>query len=304
MLNNILQILRTEAWQVALELLVIWVCVYLVFRFLRGTRGAGVVKGAAVLLVVATLTIRVLGQSSEAFARLDFLYDNFLSLVAIVLIVVFQPELRQAMVRIGHAWSFGGGSKEVQSLVAEIDDAVQFLSKSQFGALIAIERESKLGGLVETGVYLDAQVGAKLLQSIFWPNSPLHDLGVVIRGDRIVAATVQFPLIEEGHLGPEYGSRHRAGAGLTVETDCLVVIVSEETGGISIAERGVIEKIERDRFQDELARRLSRSPVEQDDDETSGDEPGAGAAATGDGEPARTDAEDQSTPPAAAARAM
>ena len=108
---------------------------------------------------------------------------------------------------------------------------------------------------------LDAQVSARLLESIFWPNSPLHDLGVIIRADRILAASVQFPLAEEGIVSVEYGSRHRAAVGLSIETDCIVVIVSEETGGISIAERGRIEaNIDRASFHEVLSRRL-RAPV-------------------------------------------
>lgn len=114
-----------ELWHLAIELAVIWLCVYVIFRFLQGTRGAGVIKGFAILLVVGTMLIRVLAQASDAFTRLNFIYDRFLGLVAILLIVVFQPELRQAMIRLGHAWSFrlegrrrrprrcGGGSRDV-----------------------------------------------------------------------------------------------------------------------------------------------------------------------------------------------
>ncbi len=256
------QLLRDYRWwELAIELLVIWLCVYVVYRFLKGTRGAGVIKGVAVVLVVGTLTIRVFGERTDAFARLNFIYDKFLTVVAILLIVVFQPELRQAMIRLGHAWTLGGSRGSVQSVAEAVAKAVAFLSKNQFGALIAIERRARLGGLIEAGVELDAMVGERLLESIFWPNSPLHDLGVVVRDKRIVAASVQFPLSEEGMLPPEFGSRHRAAVGLSLESDCLVVIVSEETGAISIAEYGRLEHdIARDRFQDVLARRLE-APV-------------------------------------------
>jgi diadenylate cyclase len=259
MLNAIQQFFRSyEPWQVVVELGVIWACVYLIFRFLQGTRGAGVIKGFLVILLAGTLMIRVLGQGTDAFARLDFIYTKFLTIVAILLIVVFQPELRQAMIRLGHALSFRAGrSGQLQGVVDAITDAVAFLSKSQFGALIAIERSSQLGGLIESGVKLDANVSARLLEAIFWPNSPLHDLGVVIRGNRILAATVQFPLAEEGALSHRFGSRHRAALGLSQEADCIVVIVSEETGAISIAERGRLDHdIPREQFQAMLARRL------------------------------------------------
>lgn len=262
-------------FEILLEMAVIWVCVYIAFRFLKGTRGAGVIKGFAVLLVLLTLLLQVLGQATDAFGRLNFFYDKFLGLLTIVLIVVFQPELRQAMVRLGHARWFRGQTAHINRVVEAVDDAVQSLSRYQFGALIAIERSVRLGGLVEGGVPLDAELSSRLLESIFWPNNPLHDLGVVVRGNRIVAASVQFPLAEEGVVRQEYGSRHRAAVGLTLETDCLVVVVSEETGGISIAEAGHVENnIPHDRFRARLAQRLeSPAPIiARDEDKASGSE--------------------------------
>jgi diadenylate cyclase len=279
MLRNLEQIIRGyEPWQILIELIVIWVCVYLIFRFLKGTRGAGVIKGIAILLLIGTLGFRVLGQGSDAFARLNFIYDRFLGLLAILLIVVFQPELRQAMIRIGHAWTFRASRSAMQTVVEAVDEAVGFLSKSQFGALIAIERGARLGGLIETGTPVDAVISARLLESIFWPNSPLHDLGVIVRGNRVLAASVQFPLAEVGHLGAEFGSRHRAAAGLSQEADCVVVIVSEETGAISIAEHGRLEHdIPRQRFGAALAERLEavpEKPEKSDDTSTTDTEPG------------------------------
>lgn len=275
MFNSLNQFIRSyELYEVVFELAVIWVCVYAIVRFLHGTRGAGVVKGFAVLLVVLTLIIRVLGQGTDAFGRLNFIYDRFLGVMTILLIVVFQPELRQAMIRLGHARLFRASSDELSHVVDAVSEAVGFLSKSQFGALIAIEREVKLGGLVEGGQTLDAEVSTRLIESIFWPNSPLHDLGVVIRRRRIVAAGVQFPLAEEGMLTARFGSRHRAAVGLTLETDCLVVIVSEETGAVSIAERGRIDAdLPRDQIREILAKRLAPSPpdeppADERDDET------------------------------------
>lgn len=254
-------VLGDSPWQIAIELIVIGVCVYLVLRFLQGTRGAGVIKGVALVLVVGTLGIRVLGQATDAFERLTWLYERLLGLVAIMLIVVFQPELRQAMVRLGHAWNFRISKEQRHGVIDAIVPAVEFLSKNQFGALIAIERHSGLGGLADSGTSLDAEVSAALLQSIFWPNSPLHDLGTIIKGDRITAASVQFPLAEEGALPPEYGSRHRAAVGVTLESDCVVVIVSEETGRISIAEQGrLVADLSPEQLREMLAERLDAPP--------------------------------------------
>jgi diadenylate cyclase len=260
MRDALLQFLRSYQWhEVIFELIVIWICVYLIFRFLRGTRGEGVIKGFAVLLVVVTITVQVLGRWTGA-ERLNLIYNQFVQILAIVLIVVFQPELRQAMIRLGHARLFGWGREQLGALEDAIADAVEFLSKNQFGALIAIEREVQLGGLIEGGQALDAKASSRLLESIFWPNNPLHDLGVVIRGDRIVAANVQFPLAEEGSLPHRYGSRHRAALGLTMESDCLVIVVSEETGTTSIAERGRLESVPREAFRAMLASRLELGP--------------------------------------------
>ncbi|TVQ54613.1 MAG: TIGR00159 family protein [Phycisphaerales bacterium] len=249
------QFIRSYQWhEVLLEMAVIWIGVYLVFRFLRGTRGAGIIKGFALLLVIVTVLVWLLG---DAFSRLEHIYERFFALLAILLIVVFQPELRQAMIRLGDARWFRTSREDTDRVVKDVSNAVQFLSKSQFGALIAIERNIKLGGLIEGGQELDARLSARLLQSIFWPNSPLHDLGVVIRGERILAAGVQFPLVEEGTLPQHFGSRHRAAAGLSMETDCIVVIVSEETGAISLAERGKIDyDLPREDFPRLLGERL------------------------------------------------
>jgi len=248
-LDSLFQILRFESWQVLVELLVIWTCVFLVFRFLRGTRGAGVIRGFAVLLVIATVLIRFVGQGSDLFDRLSFIYERFLGFLAFVLIVVFQPELRQVMTRIGHGMRLPGSGTADKRAIEAVAEAAIFLSKSQFGALIAIERRTRLGELTEKGQPIDAIVSARLLESIFFPNSPLHDLGVVIRDDRIIAAGVQFPLAEEGVLDGSFGSRHRAGLGLATESDAVVVIVSEEQGTISIAENGHLEfDVPRDRI--------------------------------------------------------
>jgi len=268
MIDSLTKLLQNYRWyEVAIEWLVIGFVVYLVYRFLEGTRGAGIIRGVVLLLVALTILIRAVGQASDAFARLNFIYERFLGLLAILLIVVFQPELRHAMIRIGHTrWFRFGRAPQTDRVVDAVSTACQFLSKSQFGALIAIERQVQLGGLVDGGQQLDAVISARLLESIFWPNSPLHDLGVVVRGDRIVAAGVQFPLIEEGAITGTVGSRHRAAAGVSLESDCLAVIVSEETGKISIAERGSITfGIPRDDLAGELRKRLAFTPDEASD---------------------------------------
>lgn len=233
--------LENDWWVVLIELSVIWAVVYLIVRFLRGTRGARVIKGVAVVLVILTLSVQILGRENK-FERLNFLYQNFLTVAAFVLMIVFQPELRRAMVRIGEARLFRSGGVQRARVVVELLEAVEYLSRHKIGALIAIEREVGLGGIIDMGTRLDAEVTRDLIKTIFWPGSALHDMGVVIQGDRIIAAGVQFPMADDENLAQELGSRHRAAIGLSQETDALLLVVSEETGTISLAERGELRR--------------------------------------------------------------
>lgn len=251
-------------FEVLIELAVIWVVVFLVIRFLKGTRGAGIIKGLALLLIVGTLVIRLLAQGGDHFQRIYYLYTRSLGFAAIALLVIFQPELRRALIRLGEASFFGNSQRGLEKTVDAVVEACAFLSKNRFGALIAIERQVGLGGLVEGGTQLRADVSARLLQSIFWPNSALHDLGVIIRGDQILAAGVQFPLAEAGELSLDLGSRHRAAVGLSNDSDCIVVVVSEESGIISIAERG---QMYRDLTPDDLRTLVQHRLIENQGDE-------------------------------------
>lgn len=255
-----------DALVVFIELAVIWIVVYAVFRFLRGTRGAGVIKGFFLLTVAVALLVRVLGDATDSFQRLRFLFDRAFNLLAILLIVVFQPEIRAAFSRIGRANLFRRPRAQLFVLASEIAEAADFLSKNRFGALIVIERRIGIGDLLTGGVELDAKPSAALIQSVFWPNSPLHDLALVIRGGRIWGAGVQLPLADSSDLPAELGSRHRAALGVTEESDCLVIIVSEETGAIRIAEGGTLSSpIARADVADELERRLKQSTAVVDD---------------------------------------
>jgi diadenylate cyclase len=226
---------------VAVELIVLWVIVLVVYRFLQQTRGARVAKGMALILVLVTPAIRIIGSETE-YERLNFLYSQFVKFAALTLVIVFQPELRRALIRLGEARLFRGGSMRTAQVIDEIIGAISYLSRNKIGALIAIERQVGLDGAVVAGTPLDSQVSKDLLNTIFWPGSALHDMAVIIRDDRIVAAGVQLPLAEGENFGSELGSRHRAALGLTQETDAVVLVVSEETGTISVAERGKLAR--------------------------------------------------------------
>lgn len=229
-------------WQVGIEIFVIGVVVYAIMRFVQGTRAAGAIKGVLLLLLAATLLIRVAG-GPDAFQRLKFLYDNFLALVAVTLVVVFQPELRRGLIRLGEGTFLRRTPAGDIALVQAIADACSYLSRARFGGLMVVQRDVGLKGLVEGGTVLDAQVSARLLQTIFFPGSALHDLAVIIHQGRIRAAGVQLPLADPEEMpDPSLGSRHRSAVGLSKECDALVVVVSEETGHISLAERGKLHQ--------------------------------------------------------------
>ncbi|RMH26554.1 MAG: TIGR00159 family protein [Planctomycetota bacterium] len=249
-------------WEALVELAVIWGMVYLLWRFVRGTRAAAAVR-VALILAVAALVIRLV-IPLERFERLAFLFDNVIGMFALGLVVIFQPELRRAMIRLGEGGFFRPAREDVVPVVDAVVSACAFLSRSKFGAILAIERSVGLREFIETGRRINAEVSAPLLQAIFWPNSPLHDMGVVIRGNTILAAGVQFPLADPGEVGDaKLGTRHRAAIGLTKVVDAIVIVVSEETGSISLAERGeLMQWLTPEALRAELLRRLGAPEVE------------------------------------------
>ncbi|GIW76171.1 MAG: cyclic di-AMP synthase CdaA [Phycisphaerae bacterium] len=226
-------------WQVLIELSLIWVVVFWVLRFLQGTRGARLLRGI-VLLLISFYVIFELLSSILDLNRIKYLYDRFLFFIAAAVIVVFQPELRRALMRLGETKLFRTISTALSDQIDALVEAAMFCSRRKIGMLVAIERDVGLGGIADSGTRLNAELSSELLNTIFWPNSPLHDLGVIVSNGRITWAGVQFPLAESGDLEKELGSRHRAAVGLSQESDAVVLVVSEETGDISIAERGVL----------------------------------------------------------------
>ncbi len=247
-------------WEVAVEVAIIWVVVFLIVKFVQGTRAAGALKGILVILVVITILSRMLG-SGGSFQRLGLLYDKFVALVAIALIVIFQPELRRALVRLGETGFLRSTPKDIRIIVEEVSEAASYLSKAKFGALMVLERQTKLAGIVDGGTKMGAELSGRLLQTIFFPGSSLHDLAVVVKGRVIDSAGVQLPLADPSDMPDRrLGSRHRAAVGLTQECDALVVVISEETGSIRIAERGRLSRpLTEDELHNELTTRLTYS---------------------------------------------
>lgn len=231
------RILTYPWWQIAIELLVIWIAVYIVVKLVEGTRAAAALKSVFFLIIVMSLVIRILNVQ-DAFGRLNFLYSTIVAVAAIALIVIFQPELRRGLTRLGERPLFGRTIQPATLTVDAVSNAASALSKAKFGAIIVIERGTPLKDLIEGGTTLNADVSSRLLQTIFYPGTALHDLAVIIKDDRIKAAGVQLPLAEAEDMPEHLGSRHRAAMGISQESDALVVAVSEETGTISLCERG------------------------------------------------------------------
>ena len=238
---------QQAAWA-ALDILLVALLIYQVLVMIRGTRAAPMLAG---LIVVAV--IFYLARIGE-LTTLNWVVSRVLPYVVFALIVVFQSEIRHVLADLGRRLSFLRGSESGGDSYDDIVLAANLFSQHQTGALIVIEREIGLRTHIESGVPLDARLSYDLLATIFRPSAPLHDGAVIIQKDRIAAAACFLPLSMNPLLSTQLGTRHRAGIGITEETDAVAVIVSEETGAISLAVAG---QIERDLTADQLRERLS-----------------------------------------------
>lgn len=251
-------------WQDILDILII---AFVVYRFLlffkKGSRAGRIILGIAILLV-GSLFSRSLGLYT-----VDWLFHNFWSQILLALIIIFQPEIRKTLAQMGGSSIFGLTSAEEIKSIDEIVKAAVNLASQKIGALIVIEREISLGDYIEIGIPLDAKVSKELLLSIFHPTSPMHDGAVIIRGNRVVAAGCFLPLALGADISKTYGTRHRAGIGLSEETDAVVIIVSEETGQISVAIRGELKThLDLGRLRDLLTELFSAKEGLKERDET------------------------------------
>ena len=220
------------------EVLVIALVVYGLFGFIRITRGAGVMRGASVLLLIVFIVFLFLAD----YLRLDnvsWLLENGATVGIMALVVIFQPEIRQALVRLGETIRLAAGPGD--DVVKEIVDATVAISqRSSVGALIVVERDNPVD--IKTGIALDAQVTSQLLRTIFTKNTPLHDGAVIVRQGRLVAANCLLPLSENVEVCRGMGTRHRAAIGISEQTDAVTVVVSEENNQISITVNGRIHR--------------------------------------------------------------
>ena len=226
--NSVLDFVR-----MAVEFLLIAFVIYKTLYYLRGTRAVNVLAG----LVVAFLVLYIISVSLK-LTVVSWLLNSFMNLMAFTIIVIFQPELRRAFAQLGSYTFFQRNRK--RETINELVAAVNSMARRRCGAIIVIERRIGMRAIVEDAIKLDSKLNNLLIQSIFYPNSPLHDGAVIIRNDRIVAARAILPLSRDANLSRTMGTRHRAALGITEETDAAVVVVSEETGDISVACRGAI----------------------------------------------------------------
>ena len=239
--------------RITVEFLLIATVIYKILYYLRGTRAANVLAG----LVVAFLALSIIANSL-GLNVLRWLLDSFLSLMAITIIVVFQPELRRAFAQLGSFTFFQRNRK--REAINELIHAVTAMASKRTGAIIVLERRIGMRAIVEDSIKLDCKLNNLLLQSIFYPNSPLHDGAVIVRDDRIVAARAILPLSRDRDLSRTMGTRHRAALGITEETDAVVLLVSEETGDISIACRGnIMRGISEKNLESELSKLMNSS---------------------------------------------
>ncbi|MEO6529154.1 MAG: diadenylate cyclase CdaA [Gemmatimonadaceae bacterium] len=233
-MNQVEQLrLLHPGWRDVLEVLLVAYALYRVLRLFHGTRTLQIVTGLGMLLAIYAAAWLLKLEMITYILGFVFQYG------AIALLVVFAPELRAALAHLGQA-RFAGLFRQMEQreVAEEICEAVERLSRSGIGAIVAIEREVPLDGYAESGSPMEAKVSADLLATIFTPYSPLHDGAVLVRGDTIVAAGCILPLSQKSISDRTLGTRHRAALGLTDETDALVVVVSEERSSISVAQRG------------------------------------------------------------------
>lgn len=231
-----MEILSQFRWQDILDILLVAIILYRVLLLIKGTKAARMLVGLGVLFLAFLLS------GYLQLYTIDWLIQSLWAQIVLALIILFQPEIRKALAQMGETRLFSFSSAEESRSVEEILRATISLSNRKVGALIVIERETSLDDFMEMATIMDAKISHELLLSIFNTSSPIHDGAVIIRGNRVIAAGCFLPLTLSSGFSRALGTRHRAGIGLTEETDAVVIIVSEETGSIAVAVGGKLRK--------------------------------------------------------------
>ncbi len=248
--------------QAALEVFIIFLFVYAFLRIMEGTRGAGILKGLALFAAILAVTT-ILATRRLQMENVSWVITKLAPVVVIPLFILFQPEVRRALIRLGQNPIYRMFFRPHSQFTDELVKATMSLSRDRIGGLIALEREVGLRGYVEAGVRMDAEVSAEVIKTIFWPGTPLHDGAVVISQQRIAAAGCLFPLTDNPQFSAEVGTRHRAGVGVTEESDAVAIIVSEQTGRVSLAVGGALQQDMDEKSLRRALEELALEPAEQ-----------------------------------------
>ena len=223
-----------------IDILLVWFVIYKLIMVIRGTKAVQLLKGIFVIIVVRSLS------GFLGFNTLSWMMEQALTWGFLAIIIIFQPELRRALEQLGRGKIFSRSGlqeeEEQERMVEAIAKAVTYMAKRRIGALISIERETGMSDYIETGIPLNARISSELLINIFIPNTPLHDGAVVIQKQSIAAAACYLPLSESPFISKELGTRHRAALGISEVTDAVTIIVSEETGSVSITKNGELHR--------------------------------------------------------------
>jgi diadenylate cyclase len=258
--ERLVQLYESVGFRDLVEIVILALAIYAILRCLGKLRGSGTVRGLVLVAIGVFLVAQVIIASLD-LSELGQVLDYLLTTVVFALLVIFQPELRRGVMVLGRYPLLRRLVAESDPIADKLADAALGLSRDSIGGLIAIQRELGLEQYIETGERLDAEVSAPLIRTLFTPRSPLHDGAAIICNGRISAAACQLPLSDPPESsGPHYGMRHRAALGLSQETDAVLLVVSEETGRISVAVAGRLEAVPRENLPRRLADLLS-SPV-------------------------------------------
>lgn len=245
-----------------IDIVIVGYVIYRLILIIRGTRAEQLIKGLAMLLLA------MIASDKIGLKTLNWILEKVMTVGLIAIPIVFQPELRRALEQLGRGKIFKRSywdwdPREFDHFLEELMKAIPALVKKRIGALIVIERDTGLKDWVETGIAIEGLVSAELLVNVFFPLSPLHDGAVIIRGSQVLAAGCYLPLTDDPHLDKELGARHRAGLGITEQSDAVALIVSDETGIVSVAHNGILTRyLDEDRLRHILTELCAPPPAE------------------------------------------
>ncbi|UOX36305.1 diadenylate cyclase CdaA [Weissella cibaria] len=250
---NIEALMKSVSIVRIIDVVIVWWLLYRLMMLIRGTKAVTLLRGVGIVIVVKVVSWYI------GLTTISWLTDQIINWGVIALVVVFQPEIRRGLEHLGRSALFKQRQayQDETKLINELDDAIQYMSKRHIGALISIEMETGLEEYIETGIKIDAEVTSQLLINTFIPNTPLHDGAVIIKDARLAAAAAYLPLSDNPTIPKELGTRHRASVGISEVTDALTIVVSEETGAVSITRNAeLMQSLSREDYRKYLTRQL------------------------------------------------